>query len=208
MKKLLIVNYGIGNILSVKRAFEHCGADVIVSSSKDDIKKADRIVVPGVGAFSNCISALENSDLKESVLEFAASGKPYLGICVGMQMMLDESEEFGTHAGLGIIKGNVTKIEEKSNGEIKHKVPFVGWKSLENMSDMPLFKGILPEDKFYFVHSYKSNTANQDNLLASYRYDNLNVAAVIGENNIYGAQFHPEKSGGAGLRVIKNFLDL
>lgn len=208
MKKILIVNYGIGNILSVKRAFEHCGADVIISNSKDDIKKADRIVVPGVGAFSNCITELKNSDLKESVIEFANSDKPYLGICVGMQMMLDESEEFGTHAGLGIIKGNVTKIEHKTDLEINNKVPFVGWKSLEFTSGAPLFKDISSEDKFYFVHSYKSNPDDKNNLLASYKYHDVNVAAVIGKNNVYGTQFHPEKSGAAGLRIITNFLNL
>lgn len=206
MKKVVIVDYSIGNILSVKRAFEHCEADVKLSSDEKDILDADRIVVPGVGAFNNCVSALEDSDLKNAVVEFAKTQRPYLGICVGMQMMLDESEEFGKHKGLGFIEGNVTKIGGESENNLK--VPFVGWKPLKILSDTPLFKGLSPEDCFYFVHSYQAHPKSEANILANYTYNELNITAAVGEGNIYGTQFHPEKSGDAGLQVIKNFLEL
>jgi len=208
MKKVVIVDYSIGNILSVKRAFEHCDADVILTSDEKDILAADRLVVPGVGAFNNCVSALESSNLKNAVVEFTKTQRPYLGICVGMQMMLDESEEFGKHKGLGFIEGNVTKIGGDSQQANKLKVPFVGWKPLHIINDTPLLKGLNPEDCFYFVHSYQAHPSSQDNVLANYKYNELNITAAVGKGNMYGTQFHPEKSGDAGLQVIKNFLEL
>lgn len=206
MKKITIVDYGTGNILSVKRALEHCGADVMVSSNYNEIANAERIIVPGVGAFLNCMQALENKSLRESVVNFAASGRPYLGICVGMQMMLELSEEFGEHKGLGYIKGHVKKIiamKEQGN-----KVPFIGWKPLQITNDSPLLKGIAANDRFYFVHSYQASPENNNNLLATYEFNDMPVAAVIGKDNIFGTQFHPEKSGDCGLKVVKNFLSV
>lgn len=209
MSKVTIVNYDIGNILSVKRAFEHCGADVLISRNADEIKKSERIIVPGVGAFNDCVTGLENYGLKESVMEFAASGRPYLGICVGMQMMMEESEEFGLHKGLGYLKGSVVKItEDVSENKKKYKVPFIGWKPLKKTHDTPLLKNISDNDRFYFIHSFKANPKNKSDLLAYYNYNGIHVSAIIGKNNMFGTQFHPEKSGEAGLHIIRNFLKI
>ncbi len=204
MKKVVIVDYGIGNILSVKRAFEHCGADVLVSDNPNDILCAQRLVVPGVGAFKDCVSTLAQKSLKNVLLEFSATRRPYLGICVGMQMLLDESEEFGLNKGLSLIGGRVCKISDS----VKYKIPFVGWKSLKIMTNNDLFHHISQADRFYFTHSYSANPNNKEDLLAYYDYDAINVTAVVGKDNVYGTQFHPEKSGAAGLQIIKNFLKL
>lgn len=205
MTQITIADYGIGNILSVERAFTHCGATVIRATTPEQIEKSDRLVVPGVGAFHDCAQALQKNNLWESTINFAKSGKPYLGICVGMQMMLDVGEEFGTHAGMGLIPGKVTQIEKTGTDGTAHKIPFIGWKSLKttpHSATQPIEK----DEKFYFVHSFKAVPAHDQHILASYDYDGLKIPAIIGQENMIGIQFHPEKSGPVGLKIIKNFL--
>ncbi len=191
--KVTIVNYGIGNILSVQRAFEHVGAKVDFANNAKAISNAQRLVVPGVGAFKKCMDAIESFDIKDALIEFAISGKPYLGICVGMQMLLEKSFEFGEHRGLGIIEGEVRKINVP--GE---KVPFIGWKEIEVAGK---------KNKFYFLHSYQALPKSDENLLATYNLGKNKITAIVKKNNVLGLQFHPEKSGTAGLDLIKLFLN-
>lgn len=192
--KITIANYGIGNILSVQRAFEHLGAQVILAHTAKEIRNAQRLVVPGVGAFKNCMDALESFDIKNTLIEFANSGKPYLGICVGMQMLMDKSFEFGEHPGLGIIAGDVKKIDV-----IGQRVPFIGWKKIEMNKKF---------GTYYFIHSYQAIPAYRENLLATYALDKSQITAAIIKNNVLGVQFHPEKSAEDGLRLLKYFLTM
>ncbi|MFW0778154.1 MAG: imidazole glycerol phosphate synthase subunit HisH [Rickettsiales bacterium] len=192
--KVTLVNYGIGNLLSVQRALEHVGATVTVTDNPSDIEQAERLVVPGVGAFSKCMEAIDSRKLKDALITFAQSQKPYLGICVGMQMLMDKSFEFGEHAGLGIIAGDVKKIDVE--GE---RVPFIGWKNITLNGK---------EGSYYFVHSYQAFPKHTENLLASYKLGNSEVTAAIQKDNVLGVQFHPEKSAENGLDLIRHFLKL
>jgi glutamine amidotransferase len=192
--KVTIVDYGIGNILSVQRAFEHVGAQVSFANNAQDIRKADRLVVPGVGAFKNCMDAIESLKIKRALIDFAHTDKPYLGICVGMQMLLDKSYEFGEHNGLGVIAGEVKKIDVPGQ-----RIPFIGWK------EVSINNGL---NKFYFVHSYQAFTDHAENLLATYNLGEQKVAAAIKKNNVIGLQFHPEKSADSGLELIQDFLKI
>jgi len=194
VKKVTIADYGIGNLLSVKRALMHCGAEVILAQSPEAILEADSLVVPGVGAFRKCMEAIEHHGLKESLIEFAASGRPYLGICVGMQMLLDCSHEFGTTEGLGLIPGEVRKIEIEN-----HPVPIIGWKeTLLNRS----------RDKYYFIHSFQAKPEKEEDILSIYQLGKYEIVASVKRDNITGVQFHPEKSGEAGINFLKGFLSL
>lgn len=206
MKNISIVNYGVGNILSLKRALEHCGAQVTIASTAREINNAERIVVPGVGAFNNCIEKLIKNGLKEALIKFAQLKKPYLGICVGMQMLLENSTEFGDHNGLSILNGKVVKINSIGIDNQSHKIPFIGWKSLEKTKNNPLLKNINPNEKVYFIHSYKAELKNE-NVLAQYDYDGIKIPAIVGSHPVFGTQFHPEKSRSTGLKIISNFLN-
>lgn len=179
--KVTVVDYGIGNILSVQRAFMHNGAEVKFASSAAEIRQADRLVVPGVGAFKHCMETLEELDLKTALIEYASMGRPYLGICVGMQMLMDNSFEFGEYPGLGLIPGEVRKIDVP--GE---RIPFIGWKSVDLMGS---------SHHYYFVHSYQAIPRDKQNLWASYSLGNSEITAAIRKDNVIGVQFHPEKSG-------------
>lgn len=190
--KASIVYYGTGNILSVERALSHCGADVNIINTPEQILKADRIIVPGVGAFGKCMSQVQEFELKEALLEFAAKGNPYLGICVGMQMLLEKSYEFGLHEGLGLIEGEVHRIEVP--GE---RVPFIGWKEV-------VFNG--EKEQFYFVHSYQAIPTKPDQIQASYQLGSESVTAIVQKDNVLGVQFHPEKSAQSGIKFLKEFL--
>lgn len=189
-----IVDYGIGNILSVKRAFEHLGIETVLTRDPRVIKTSDRIVVPGVGAFNNCMIALKKHNLLNVLTEFCMSEKPFLGICVGMQMLLDKSYEFGEHKGLGIIPGEVKKISVANQ-----KIPFIGWKR----------SNILGQDKYYyFVHSYSAHVKDNNNLLGYYNLSDEKITSAIKKNNVIGVQFHPEKSSKDGLEFLKYFTKL
>ena len=192
--KVTIVDYGIGNLLSVRRALMHNGADVSLASDGDGVRRAERLVVPGVGAFKHCMEVLESFGLREPLLEFAATGKPYLGICVGMQMLMDRSYEFGEYAGLGLIPGQVRKIDVP--GE---RVPFIGWKAVDLLQR---------RNHFYFVHSYQALPENDSHRWASYRLGGSEITAAVRRDNVIGVQFHPEKSAQDGLDFVRYFLEL
>ncbi|MEW9052433.1 MAG: imidazole glycerol phosphate synthase subunit HisH [Neobacillus sp.] len=195
-----IVDYGMGNLFSVSKALERLGADYFISGEKEELLQADALILPGVGSFRDAMERLQVDTIKE----FAATGKPLLGICLGMQLLFEDSNENGYTKGLGLLPGSVRRFSgETSEGEL-YKVPHMGWNRLEFVQSSPLLKG-LEEDYVYFVHSYFVNAENSDVLLAQADYHEK-VSAVVGQGNIYGMQFHPEKSSKLGMALLKNFL--
>ena len=200
MKNLSIIDYGLGNLFSVTRAFEHIGANVSLISKPEEIKSAGHLLLPGVGAFAKGMEELKSRGLVDSIKEHAKSGKPLLSICLGMQMLFDYSEENGTHQGLGIIKGKVVKIP----GTLK--IPHIGWTKLHKNGVAKILDGV--EGSFYFVHSYHAVCENAGDLAAYALYGENKITAVIEKDNIFGCQFHPEKSAESGLNICRNFLSL
>lgn len=204
----------MGNLLSVLRAFEHCGAEVLITASPDQIVGAERLVLPGVGAFKDGMAGLRERNLIEPIKSYAASGRPFLGICLGMQMMLETSEEFGEHAGLGLIPGMVTAIPSAGQNGIPRKIPHIGWNQLLHPKNKmswqgTILDGLAPERaSVYFVHSFFAQPARATDRLADCIYDNCLLTAAIGSDYLYGCQFHPEKSGEAGLKILSNFCRL
>lgn len=213
MNSVVVMDYGVGNLLSVTRALEHCGADARISSDAKDVEGADRLVLPGVGAFESCMTSLKESGLREPLMEFVASGRPLLGICVGMQMLLEVGEEFGIHEGLGVIKGRVRKILATDTSGAKLKVPHIGWNGLlpragadsSTWRGTPL-DGVAPGAAAYFVHSYGAEPSEPLDCLAVTIYGGQTITAVIARGNVIGTQFHPEKSGAVGLRMLRQFV--
>lgn len=204
MTRVVVVDYGLGNMHSVIKALRHQGADVLVTESPADVRAADRLVVPGVGAFADGMAGLRKRSLIEPLLEFIATGRPFLGICVGMQVLLSESEEFGHHAGLGVIEGTVERIP-KAPGR---KVPHIGWNRITAASSWvgtPL-EPLEPGTMLYFVHSYTAVPARPEHRLADADYLGHRVSAAIRKDNVVGVQFHPEKSGPPGLVVLARYL--
>jgi imidazole glycerol-phosphate synthase subunit HisH len=206
-----VIDYGIGNLLSVRRGLEYCGATVTVTGERSRILSASRVVLPGVGAFADGMIGLRNSGLDDVVKEVAAKGTPLLGICLGMQMLLDESEEFGISAGLGLIPGRVVAIPTTTIDGHSHKIPHIGWNSLlvspgrGNWDGTPL-QSIKPGEAVYFVHSFMARPIDSYHGIADCLYGGRPVSAAIGRDNIFGCQFHPEKSGEIGLHVLRTFL--
>lgn len=197
-----IVDYGMGNLFSVSKALERLGADYFISGDKNDLLKADGLLLPGVGAFRDAMERLDADTIKE----FAASGKPLLGICLGMQLLFEQSEENGLTKGLGLLPGSVQRFPGKTHEGETYKVPHMGWNRLEFVKPSPLLKN-LEEDYVYFVHSYYVSAVNSDVLLAKAQYHEP-VSAVVGRDNIFGMQFHPEKSSKLGMALLNNFLQL
>jgi len=198
-----VIDYGVGNLYSVSKAFAALGAEVRVTNDPKVLKSADKIVLPGVGAFGDCMQNFRGSGLADTFLSLAASGKPILGICVGLQILFDESEESPGIKGLGILKGAVRKID--SGGE---KIPHMGWNKLIINSACPaLFEGLAPDPYVYFVHSYHAKPEDESVIAAQTRYGEI-VTAAVAKGNIVATQFHPEKSGDVGLKILGNFLSL
>lgn len=210
MANVSIINYGIGNILSVRRAFEKEGVDTKLVSTPEDILNSERIVLPGVGAFRDGMEELRNRGLVEAIWQYCKEDKPFLGICLGMQMMLEESEEFGFNKGIGIIRGKVVQIENITTEGACQKVPHIGWNKLyyPNCVSDTLLQNIPEESSMYFVHSYTAKPDLEENRLADTYYGGHRLSAVIQKGKCYGMQFHPEKSGILGLKMIHNFLEL
>lgn len=204
-----IVDYGVGNLLSVKRGFEHCGATVNVTSDPDEIYNSARVVLPGVGAFSSAMAQLCQSGLDDVVKEVALRGTPLMGICLGMQMLLDQSLEFGVTQGLGLIAGKVIPIPSRDINGLPQKTPHIGWNALvpsaENNWQDTLLRDIKTGESVYFVHSFMANPVDPSHRAADYIYGGNLITAAIHKDNIYGCQFHPEKSGEVGLKILKRF---
>lgn len=205
-----IVDYGMGNLLSVKRAVEYCGSKAIISNDPKIIEKSEKVILPGVGAFAVGMKNLKKNNLINSIKEVQGKEKPILGICLGMQMLLEKSYEYGVQEGLGIFKGNVLPIEGNFNsGSIK--VPHIGWMNLQinkHKINFTPFRNINEDDCFYFNHSYWADVENNDYIIAKFNYGKLKLTSIIGKDNIWGCQFHPEKSGLFGLKIIKSFIQL
>ncbi len=204
-----IIDYEMGNLRSVEKAFESLGFEARVSADPQDIALADKVVLPGVGAFADCVSNLRNGGFVEPLLAHVDAGKPLLGICVGMQMLFDSSEEFGHHKGLGLIPGEVVSFPSGmvENAE-RLKVPHMGWNNLVLKQESPLFKGVTDESFVYFVHSYYARAQNESDVAASCRYGEVEFCASVWRDNIMATQFHPEKSQTVGLQIFRNFGDL
>ena len=207
--EVIVIDYGVGNLLSVQRGLEKCGAKVIVTSDRKIILDGNRVVIPGVGAFSNAMKALKDLELIEVLSELAKRKIPLLGICLGMQLLLDESEEFGVTKGLGLIPGRVIPVPNQTNMGEKQKIPHIGWSSLQNSHSKSWSNTILqnnkPGDNAYFAHSFMAVPSNSNNLIAECNYGGIKIAAVIGKDQITGCQFHPEKSGEVGLEILRDF---
>ena len=211
MDKITLIDCGLGNIKSVQRAFEILGSNILISSDGVDVAQSEKIVLPGVGTFSDGMKGLKKNNLVEPIIKFVESGKPILGICLGMQLMFEYGEEFGDHDGLGIIKGKVVSIPFQSESEkFRRKVPHIGWNQLKinSKNNQNILNGVETNDYFYFVHSYMGVLGDDNDLLASSNYEGLDIVAGMRKENIIGLQFHPEKSGEKGLRIIQNFIDL
>ena len=204
-----IVDYGMGNLLSVRRAFEHCGATVQFAEEARAIEQAKRLVLPGVGAFSDGMKGLVERGLAEPLIRFAGSGRPFLGICLGMQMMFSHSEEHGRQGGLGLIEGGVVAIPTRGPGDSSRKVPHIGWAAVQASSDWSasaLSDAQPGKTSFYFVHSFHAQPDDRAKLLAICDYQGCAVTAAVAQDNLLGCQFHPEKSAASGLRVLKNWV--
>lgn len=200
MSRVAIIDYGVGNLRSVEKAFAAMGCDAIVSADERVLREAERLVLPGVGAFASCMKALRERGFDSLVRERAASGAPLLGICVGMQMLFDVSEEFGTTDGLGLLRGRVRKFETNL------VAPQVGWNRVQQQRPHGLFAGVADGSFCYFVHSFYCEPNTADVLLGETEYG-VKYASVVAQDNICGVQFHPEKSQDVGLRMLKNFCD-
>lgn len=206
MSSLIIIDYGMGNLRSAQKGFENVGFAAKVSSDPDDILKADRLVLPGVGAFRDCIGNLHAGGFVEPLKAYVATGKPLLGICVGLQLLFSESEEFGRHAGLDIVPGKVTRFPagmRLANEELK--VPHMGWNAISIKQDVPLFKGTDQGSYVYFVHSYYACPDDPKVIAAEATYGDVTFCAALSKDNVMATQFHPEKSQAVGLNIIKNF---
>ena len=199
-----IVDYGVGNLFSLTSSLEAIGADVKVTDNSEVLKSADQIILPGVGAFEDAAKKLRDSLLDKVLIELAASGKPLLGICLGMQMLFDKSYEYGEHRGLGLISGNVKPIKEVIDENLK--IPHIGWNPLIFKKETPLFSGIQNGDCVYFVHSYYATDCDSS-VIATAEYGS-ELTAAVQNKNVFGCQFHPEKSGKVGLAILKAFVEM
>lgn len=201
---IAIIDYGVGNLFSLTSSFKYVGADVIVTSNPDEIKKADKIILPGVGAFGDAIKKLKDTGLDKIVIEEANNGKPLMGICLGMQLLFEKSYEYGEHDGLGLLKGSVVPMDGYIDKNLK--IPHIGWNALDIKKENPLFKYLKSGDCVYFVHSYFAADC-EESLLATTEYGK-ELTAAVAYKNVMGCQFHPEKSGDVGLKILKAFCEL
>ncbi len=209
--EVAIIDYDVGNVLSVQRGLEHCGAQATLTADPEQILAAKRVVLPGVGAFGNAMGALERLGLVAVIQELARRQTPLLGICLGMQLLLEESEEFGHTAGLGLIPGRVIPVPAQTLSGQTQKVPHIGWSALQPSGAYRGWDGTLLQDNrlgeaAYFVHSYMAAPSNPAHRLAECEYGGHLVSAAIGRDHITGCQFHPEKSGEVGLKILRRFI--
>ena len=213
-KVVTIVDYGIGNIFSVTRAIEHFGVSVLLTDRASDIASAKTLVLPGVGAFSNGMQGLRDRSLVDPLRAYARGGRPLLGICLGMQMLFTKSTEFGEHEGLDIIEGTIEPVaipQDVAGRDMK--IPHIGWSELHVPDGRAAWKNsilgeVAPGENCYFVHSFTAVPAHPESRLADTFYGKSLISAAVQKNNVYGCQFHPEKSGSAGLKIIKSFLEI
>lgn len=212
MNAVTIIDYGVGNLLSVCRAFEHCGATVTVATEVNAIVSAERLVLPGVGAFAAGMAELQKHGFVEAIGRFATTERPFFGICLGMQMMLGESEEFGIHHGLVLIPGRVVALPRRTTDGMSEKVPHIGWSAIHPCRDSAwegtALADLEPGRSVYFVHSYAAQPADESHAVAACQFNGEPIVAAVARGPLFGCQFHPEKSGAAGLTIVSRFLAL
>lgn len=201
---ITIVDYGVGNLFSLKSSFSAISEQVCIASTPEQVEKAEKILLPGVGAFSDAIAKLRQSGLDRVLIQKANEGTPLLGICLGMQLLFDESFEYGVHKGLGLIPGQVRPIEERIPKG--YKIPHIGWNRLDFQKPSQLFRHIQSGDFVYFVHSYSATDC--DGFIGATTDYGCSLTASVEKENVYGCQFHPEKSGNVGLNILKAFAEL
>lgn len=213
-RAVTVIDYGIGNLLNVVRALQHEGADVNVVDEAAQVERLpERLVLPGVGAFTDGMRELQARGFDELAKRFADTGRPFLGICVGAQMLFDVGEEFGDHPGLGLIPGRVQPVPAFDRAGLRHRIPHIGWSRLDQPPTRASWQGTIlsriePGEAAYFVHSFAPVPANVEHRLADTYYDGVRICAAVARGQIYGCQFHPERSGRHGLAMLSAFLDL
>lgn len=201
---IAIVDYGVGNLFSLNSSLQMIGAESVVTADESVLRSADKILLPGVGAFEDAARKLRDSGRADLLKELAAEGKPLLGICLGMQMLFEKSYEYGEHEGLGLIPGNVRPIRDVIPAD--YKIPHIGWNGLHFRQENPLFRYVTEGDCVYFVHSFYATDCD-DYTVATAEYG-VKLTAAVAKGNVYGCQFHPEKSGNVGLSILKAFAEL
>ncbi|MEJ2568224.1 MAG: imidazole glycerol phosphate synthase subunit HisH [candidate division WOR-3 bacterium] len=197
---IAIIDYGAGNLRSVKKAFNHLEVKNIIATSAEDLSDVNGIVLPGVGAFGSAMEKLKETNFYEGIKSWISAGKPFLGICLGMQMLFEESTESENVRGFGVLKGKCERFK-------KGKVPQIGWNRINIVKESPLLKGIPDETFFYFLHGYYVEAKNPDIITAKTDYF-VEYTSIIANGNVFGVQFHPEKSGKMGLKMLKNWVEL
>tara|TARA_B100000427_G_C15393869_1_gene544541 strand:+ start:99 stop:749 length:651 start_codon:yes stop_codon:yes gene_type:complete len=208
-----IIDYGLGNLLSLKRALEFVGASVDITKDSKKIFSSSRVVLPGVGAYGKAMQAINDLNIKDQIISVAEKGIPFLGICLGMQLLLSESDEFGNTKGLNLIEGKVRAIQDIVKNKNNLKVPHIGWNTINKYDEskkleLDIFKNSNKNHSFYFVHSFVSMPKKAEHKLFNTIYGETELPAVIGDKNILGLQFHPEKSSKNGLKLLENFLKI
>ena len=205
---IAVIDYGVGNLFSLTASLKYLGAETVVTNRSEDIEKADRIILPGVGAFEDAAAKLRATGLVDTIMKETAAGKPLLGICLGMQLLFEESHEYGVHKGLGLIKGTVASIDEdlKKQGITDLRVPHIGWNALDFKEDEPLFKYIKQGDCVYYVHSFYGRDC-EESTIATSMYG-IKITGAVRNGSVYGTQFHPEKSGDVGLNILRAFMEV
>jgi len=212
MNKIVIINTGSSNLLSLKRAIELFDQNVVISENADQILSASRVFFPGVGAFKRVMDNLIEKKIVDILLNIKKKEIPLLGICLGLQLMFDNSQEFGNNKGLGLINGDVNLLPNLTIENKKIKVPNIEWvkliinKKFKNKKTSNFLKNLNADERFYFIHSYYVNPTNEEEILAYYNFGGHHIPAIVSKNNMIGCQFHPEKSGKQGLNLISNFL--
>ncbi len=204
---IALIDYGISNLRSVQKAFEQLDTEVALADTPDRLAQADRLILPGVGAFPAGMKGLQRRGLIEPIKQAAREGKPLIGICLGMQLLFESSDEMGETVGLGLLPGKVTRLGGSSSVARGLKIPHMGWNQLDLVSDHPLVRDLVSGSYAYFVHSYAVYPDQHDSILATTDYGGP-FAAIVGQGNVCGLQFHPEKSQAVGLKLLKNFLEM